>query len=315
MQGFRQPQIVPKVRFPTGFRERDKSLKLSFQKCGWEYCAHRQLRRRLWKLTANHHSALGETFFLAPTAAADPRSKGPKRWSEFPLRIFPCKYQEASGEGVWEDCASRGRSAAWEEEAFSRDVRPPTQKNVKIEKHTLPNTSPFRCYICTTVLLLAIINVAWMSVIPVGFFVGEITRGSSSPFVTRWCRTGSFCMAHAKGWLRGIAKGLAIWFASPLVRARFAPRWPSKMGWSDTLCEKATWSLSWHISGLILSSSITLKRNCASKFRGCRMDPIKIVLSDNKIEPNIVSFLSRRSAALLRNITFIKLWKSQFWLT
>ena len=87
---------------------------------------------------------------------------------------------------MWEDCASRGRSAAWEEEAFSRDVRPlMTQKNVKIEKNSLPSTSPFRCYICTTLLLPAIINVAWMSVIPVAVFVGEITRGSSSPFVIR----------------------------------------------------------------------------------------------------------------------------------
>ena|ERR1700685_1993552 len=66
-----------------------------------------------------------------------------------------------------------------------------------------------------------------------------------------------------------------------------------QMGWSDTVCEKATWSLSWHISRLILSSPITLKSNCASKFLGCRTDPIRIVLSDNKIEPTF----SARSAA------------------
>jgi len=41
-------------------------------------------------------------------------------------------------------------------------------------------------------------------------------------------------------------------------------------------------------------------------------DPIRIVLSDNKIEPKIVSFSSPRSGALHRKITFIKLWKSQF---
>ena len=40
-----------------------------------------------------------------------------------------------------------------------------------------------------------------------------------------------------------------------------------------------------------------LEWNCASSFLGCRMDPIRIVFSDNKIEPKIVTFFSRRSGA------------------